>query len=132
MIQARPYVDVERLLVQWLGSQLNCRVVTDLPADLEKRIPLLQIQRIGGADLRPGLDSVGLDVDAYGPDRESTAALAEQVRHALRFVLPGTEIEGAVFTRVDTTEAPSFRPYDNTDLRRFGATYRLIVHIVGV
>lgn len=131
MTQARPYVDVERLLVPWLGSQINCRVVTDLPANLERQVPLLQIQRVGGADTRPGLDFAGLDVDAYGPDRAAAVELAEQTRHALRFRLPGTQIGGAVFTRVDTTEAPSFRPYDNTDLRRFGATYRVIVHIVG-
>lgn len=132
MTEAQPYVDVERLLVQWLGSQLNCRVVTDLPANLEQQVPLLQIQRIGGADTRPGLDFAGLDVDAFGPDRGSAVALAEKARHVLRFRLPGTQIDSAVFTRVDTTEAPSFRPYDNTALRRFGATYRLVVHIVGV
>lgn len=131
MITAQPYKDVERLLVQWLGQQLNCRVVTDLPADLQTQVPLLQIQRAGGADTRPGLDFVGLDVDAYGPNRGSAVALAENARYALRFRLPGVQLDGAVFARVDTTEAPSFRPYDNTDLRRFGATYRLIVHIVG-
>lgn len=131
MTTAQPYVDVERLLVQWLGQQLNCRVVTDLPANLQTQVPLLQIQRVGGADARPGLDFVGLDVDAYGPNRGSAVALAENARYALRFRLPGVQLDGAVFTRIDTTEAPSFRPYDNTDLRRFGATYRLIVHIVG-
>jgi len=127
----QPYADVERLLVGWLGEQCNCRVVTDLPADLEKWVPLLQIQRIGGSDPRPGLDIVGLDVDAYGPDRGSAIELAEDARHALRFELPGTQLENAVITRVDTTEAPSYRPYDNTELRRFGGTYRVIVHIVG-
>ena len=125
------YVDVERLLVTWLGSRLNCRVVTDLPANLEKQVPLLQIGRYGGSDIRPGLDVAFLDVDAYGPDRGSAVALAEKARHALRFTLPNTQVDGAVFTRVDTIDAPSFRPYDNTDLRRFGASYRLIVHIVG-
>jgi hypothetical protein len=123
-------VDVERLLVSWLGSALNCRVLTDLPANLVNQIPLLQIARYGGGDAAPGLDEVLLDVDAYGPDRASAVALAEQARYQLRFVLAGTQIDGAVFTRVDTVEAPNFRPYDNTSLRRFGASYRLYVHIV--
>ena len=131
MITAQPYVDVERLLVGWLGGACTCRVVTDLPADLDKQIPLLRIQRTGGGDLRPGLDTVALEVDAFGPNRGSAVALAEKARHALRFRLPGTQLDGAVFTRVDTVEAPSFRPYDNTALRRFGASYRLVVHIVG-
>lgn len=131
MTEALPYVDVERLLVPWLGSQCQCRVLTDLPADLERQVPLLQIARVGGNDIRPGLDVVGLEVDAYGPNRGSAVALAENARHALRFVLPNTQIDGAVFTRVDTVEAPAFRPYDNTGLRRFGASYRLVVHIVG-
>lgn len=132
MSPARPYVDVERLLVPWLGEQCQCRVVTDLPANLDTQVPLLQIQRVGGTDPRPGLDFVGLDVDAYGPDRATAVSYAEDARYALRFELPGTQIEGAVFTRVDTTEAPALRPYDNTKLRRFGATYRLIVHNIGV
>lgn len=125
-----PYVDTERILVAWLSAQLACRVVTDLPADLEKRVPLLQIQRFGGADVAPGLDVVSLDVDSYGPDRGSAIALAEDARAALRFELPGTQIDGAVFTRVTTIEGPAFRPYDNTALRRFGATYQIYVHIV--
>ena len=131
MTVAQPYVDVERVLVAWLGAQLNRRVVTDLPADLEKQVPLVQIRRVGGGDFRPGLDTAGLDVDVYGPDRATTVALAEQARHALRFRLPGTQIGPAVFTRVDTIEAPSYRPYDASGLRRFGATYRLTIHIVG-
>ncbi len=128
---ALPYVDIERVLVGWLGSRLNCRVVTDLPANLAQQVPLLQIGRYGGADIAPGLDVVDLDVDAYGPDRGSAVSLAEKARHALRFTLPNQQINGAVFARVNTIDAPSFRPYDNTDLRRFGASYRLYVHIVG-
>lgn len=126
-----PYVDVEKTLVTWLGAQLACRVVTELPADLEKRVPLLQIQRTGGTDTRPGLDFAALEVEAYGPDRGSAFTLAEQARSALRFILPGQQIGGAVFTDVQTIEAPAYRPYDNTALRRFGASYRLVVHMVG-
>lgn len=126
-----PYVDAERILVTWLGAQCSCRVVTELPADLEKRVPLIQIERTGGSDTRPGLDFVALEVDAYGPDRGSAYALAESARYALRFELPGQQINGAVFTEVQTVAAPAYRPYDNTGLRRFGASYRLVLHIVG-
>jgi hypothetical protein len=128
---ALPYVDVERILVSWLSGQLSCRVLTDLPADLQDRVPLLQIARFGGGDIAPGLDVADLDVDAFGPDRGSAVALAEQARFALRFTLPGTQIDGAVFTRTETVEGPAFRPYANTGLRRYGATYRLYVHITG-
>jgi hypothetical protein len=125
------FVDVERLLVIWLSGRLGRRVLTDLPGDLAGQVPLVQIARYGGADERPGLDTVLLDVDAYGANRGSAVALAEAARHALRFALPGEQLDRAVVTRVDTLEAPSLRPYDNTDVRRFGATYRLILHLVG-
>lgn len=127
---ALPYADVELALGGWLRTALGCRVVTDLPADLLGALPLLQIARFGGGDVAPGLDEVLLDTDAYGIDRATAVGLAEATRQQLRFVLPGTQIGGAVFTRVDTTQAPSFRPYDNTALRRFGASYRLYVHVV--
>jgi hypothetical protein len=130
-VTALPYVDVERILVGWLGDKLSCRVVTELPSNLEQVTPLLQIERNGGADTRPGLDFCVLDVDAFGANRATAADLAEKARWNLRFGLPGTQIEGAVFTACETLEAPSYRPYDNTDLRRFGATYQLVVHVVG-
>lgn len=130
MSPALPYVDIERVLVGWLSTALSCRVLTDLPANLAAEVPLVQIARYGGGDYLPGLDEVLLDVDAFGPDRASAVALAEAARYQLRFVLAGTQIGGAVITRVETIEAPSFRPYDNTNLRRFGASYRLFVHIV--
>lgn len=127
-----PYIDVERVLVAWLTSALGVRVLTDLPADLQKVVPVLQIARFGGADTRPGLDVATLDVDAYGADRAGAIQLAEEARYALRFQLPGTQIENAVFTQVITTEAPGFRPYDNTALRRFGGSYQVFVHMVAL
>lgn len=135
MASSLVYADVERILVAWLGNACTCRVVTDLPADLDDQVPLLQVTRYGGADERPGLEFALIDVDAYGQDRGSAIALAEGARTALRSELPGTQItDGAttvVITRVDTLSAPSYRPYDNTALRRIGAEYRLYLHTVG-
>jgi len=126
----QPYADIEELIGGWLSQACGCRVLTDLPADLQQQVPLLQINRYGGADVAPGLDVALLDVDAFGPDRSTAVTYAERARRALRFDLPNTQIGYSVFTQVLTIEAPSYRPYDNTDLRRIGATYRLTIHNV--
>lgn len=132
MSQPVRYIDVERVLVAWLTDRLSVRVVTDLPADLERQVPILQLARFGGDDFYPGLDAAEVDVDAYGPDRATATQLAEDARSALRFELPGTQIENAVFARVNTLQAPVFKPYDNSALRRFGASYQIYIHMVAV
>lgn len=125
-----PYVDVEALLVGWAPTVVSARCLTELPADLEAVLPVVQFSRYGGADNRPGLDTALIDVDAYGRDRAQAWALSEATRAGLRFNLVGRQLAGAVVTRVDTLAGPSARPYDDSTLRRFGASYRLTLHIV--
>jgi hypothetical protein len=120
------YADVERLLVAYLGSTLSVRAVTDLPSNLGDLLPLVQVTRMGGADLQPTLDRPVVDIDCYATDRVGAYDLAQQVRDLLRLVLPGQLVDGVLVARVDTVGGPSWRPYDNTSLRRFGASYQLI------
>lgn len=124
--------DVEALLIPWLASTLTVRAVTDLPADdppgsFLAGLPYVQVTRIGGADddNLSSFDAPTVDVDCYAADRESVSALAARVHDALRVTLPGLTLAGATVTKVQTITGPSWRPYDNTSLRRFGATYRI-------
>lgn len=125
--------DVEALLVPWLALTLGVRVVTELPADLGDVLPVVRVVRVGGGDDDdvPSLDHPTIAVDCYGADRAAALDLAAQVHTALRVTLPGTllrtEAGTVAVTKTQTISGPSWRPYDNTALRRFGATYRLIL-----
>lgn len=124
-----PNVDVEALLTGWLASTLSVRTVTDLPDNLADVLPVVQVVRIGGADddNLTRFDAATVDVDCYDVDRASASNLAGRARDALRITLPGLTVGAGTVTKVQTITAPSWRPYDNTALRRFGATYRLTV-----
>jgi hypothetical protein len=120
---ARQYVDVERLLVTWLNGHLGVRCVTDLPATLP--LPIIQVGRIGGTDTDRGVDIAMVDIECYAADRPSAQDLAERVRNALRYLVPGTNVSGTYVARVDTVSGPARRPYDNTNVTRYVATYSL-------
>lgn len=122
------YPDIERLLVGWLSARFSLRVVTDTPANLEKVLPLIRVTRFGGADTAPGIDRAIVDVDTYGATRATAAQLAERVRYSFLFKLCGTQVDDVAIVDVDTLSGPSWRPYDNTALRRFGASYAITTH----
>lgn len=70
------------------------------------------------------LERALVDVDCFAADRDLARALAERVRDwfmALSHTIRG----GVAFTLVETTMRPHWLPWDNTDVRRFGATYQL-------
>jgi hypothetical protein len=121
-----PYPDVERLLVTYLGAALGVRVVTDLPANLQQILPLVQVGRVGGADDVVTIDRARVDVDVFATGRGAAVELAERCRDALRMSLPGQVVGGVTVSRVRTGEGPAWRPYDDTTgVRRFGATYEI-------
>jgi hypothetical protein len=123
------FADVETLLVGWLSPHLGgMRVVTDTPSNLANILPVVQVTRFGGSDRQVALDVANVDIDTYAASRHGAAELAERVRYALLFILPGQNNDGVVVTRTDTIVGPSWRAYENTALRRFGATYQLTLH----
>lgn len=123
--------DVEIELVAWLGAQLGgVRVCTELPADLGAVLPVVQVQRVGGDDDTFRLDRALVDVDVYAATRADASTLARQVRDDLVMNLRGTSTAAAAFGLVATVAAPQWRPYENINLRRLGATYELYFHPV--
>lgn len=122
-----PNVDVEALLIPWLASTLTVRAVTDLPANLADVLPVVQVTRIGGPDddNLSRFDIPAVDIDCYDADRAKASALAGRVHDALRITLPGLTVGAGTVTKVQTITGPSWRPYDDTLLRRIGASYRL-------
>lgn len=115
--------NAEIVLLDWLRGQLpGVRLVTDLPADLESKTPVVQVVRIGGTSDGFRVDSARLDVDCFGASRFTAAQLAGQVRGLLPS-LRGQEVGGAVVSRIVEEIAPSWRPDFNERVRRFGGTY---------
>ncbi|MEU6543876.1 hypothetical protein [Streptomyces sp. NPDC046859] len=122
--------DVEAELVAWLKAQLNVRHLTDLPTNLTEVLPINQVQRIGGDDDSIRLDRALVTVDSYAADRAAASLLARRTRDKLVNQLRGVQTAAAVFGRVSTLSAPAWRPYENPNLRRMGATYEIYFHPV--
>lgn len=125
-------VDVELLIIQWLQAQLGSGVVVrdELDNNLLAELPTVQVERLAGDDDGFRLDRALVDVDVYAATRGGAIALALQVRGLLQTQLPGSTAGDAVVGRVRTIAAPGPRPYENTGLRRIGATYEIHSHPV--
>ncbi len=125
-------IDVELWLRDWLATEFSVRTVTELPANLQDVVPLIQVGRIGGGNHytidRPTVDVVCFTATfpnalAGADGRDAARKFAERVRDGMYFRLPGT----LPVTSVATVAAPAWRPYDDPAVRCYGATYQLTV-----
>jgi hypothetical protein len=126
------YLDIEAALVAWLPTVVTVRAVTELPADLDAAIAasggVARINRLGGPDPTPSLSLDTVDVESFAATRAAARALALEVQYALRFSLAGHLTGGGSISRVQTVSGPAWRPYDDTNVRRFGALYQITTH----
>lgn len=116
------------------GRYPSYRVVTEMPKNLADVVPLVHVVRFGGFNKRPGFDTAVMDVDAFclatsgiADPRNDVRLISEDIRDALLTQLPGFLAHGGTVTGVVNVGAPIFKPYDNTNLRRFGGTYTVYV-----
>ncbi|GGX26956.1 hypothetical protein [Streptomyces chryseus] len=114
--------DVETVLVPWLESTLSVHVCTETPADLETILPVVQVERVGGATPRFS-DTPRVDVDVYAGDADAAMTLARAAQNAL-LALRGL-VGDAVIRDVRCDSGPSRRPYVNPAIAKRGATYTL-------
>jgi hypothetical protein len=122
------YLPVEQLLAAWLGAQLSVGFYTELPANIASSVPLIQVVDIGGTETVRTFDEVLLDVETFAIGRAASRDLSAKARHALRYVLPGQRLGTGVAALCDVVTSPRWLPWDQTDVRRFGATYRVVIH----
>lgn len=125
-------VDIELELMVWLRARLDDDVVVrdELDNNLLNELPTVQVQRIpAGGDDGFRLDRALVDVDVYAATRSEATALATTVRGLLA-QLAGLQTDAAVFGRITADPPPASRPYENTALRRVGATYQIYSHPV--
>lgn len=122
------FPDVEATLVTFLAGQFPAaRVCTELPANMLDVLPVVQVERVSGGDDTFRVDSPVVDVSAYAATRGDAASVAESVRAALLSVL-GVQVPGTVVTGVRTTTGPRWLAYDDTNVRRYQATYQIFLH----
>ncbi|MCQ6554794.1 hypothetical protein NPS70_16535 [Streptomyces sp. C10-9-1] len=112
--------DIESVLAPWAETTFDVFGCAATPADLEDRLPVVRVERIGGFDDRfRGHPRVAVDVFAATTDEART--LANAVRDALLF-LRGP-VNGAVISDVRCDSGPSAQPWTNPAVHRRGATY---------
>jgi hypothetical protein len=112
--------DVETALTVWVREKFDADASSERPAELELRLPWVQVARVGGVDTRFSAHP-RIDVDVYAASPDEAADLAQDVHEALMF-LTGP-VHGVVIRGISNTSGPSRRPESNPAVHRRGATY---------
>lgn len=117
--------DLEQSAALWLRSRhAGVRVANELPADLDKKVPLVQVQVTpGGGEDGPTAVTL-IDVDTFAATRTQMWELARAV-HTSMLALAGQYIGALVVDSVTSDSRPAPVAYGNPALRRAVATYRL-------
>lgn len=122
-------IDVEALVATWIEANVdNVRGMSETPANLDSLVPVAKVRRIGGPYDGFKADRATVDIDYFDSTRDRAIAGALHVQWALHNLFARRTVGDAVVCRVETITSPRHLPYDNTGLRRFGATYRITVH----
>lgn len=122
------HADVEQLLVGWVPTVVTARAVTELPNDLTGQVPVVRIVRVGGPTGLPGFDTPTVVIDCFDVTRPAAKTLALQVQAAVEYQLPRFFNPYGTVLATECVSGPSWLPYDNTNVRRFSATYRMTMH----
>jgi hypothetical protein len=125
-------VDIELELIVWTRARVASGVVVrdELDNNLTAELPTVQIEAVGGDDDGIRLDRALVDVNVYAATRAEAIALAAHLHGLYLTELRGSATDNAVFGLVSTVSRPAIRPYENTELRRVGATYAIHSHPV--
>lgn len=122
-------VDGETVLVGWL-RQRGWNAMVELTNALQDELPVIRVMAVGGDDDTFRLDRPLIDIDVFADTHVHANQIAQQLRADFHDVLRGSTTDTAVIGAVTTVSAPAWRPYENTGLRRVGATYAIHMHPV--
>lgn len=125
-------VDIELELITRGTARFPDAVVRDeLDNRLLGELPTIQIEQIpGGGDDGLRLARLIVDINVYAATRPDAIALAREVHDWVTGELRGSSGDSIVIGRTGCLSLPAIRPYENTSLRRVGATYELFCHPV--
>jgi hypothetical protein len=117
--------DVEAVLAPWAETTFGVFSAAETPADLETRLPVIRVERIGGSDER-FTEHPRVAVDVFAATADEARTLASRVRDALLF-LRGP-VGGAVVRDVRCDSGPTRQPWANEAVHRRGASYTVSLH----
>lgn len=125
-------VDIELELIRLGTARFPAAVVRDeLDNLLLEELPTIQIQQVpAGSEDGLRLARMLVDIDVYHRTRPEAIALANEVHTWVTRELRGSASASAVIGRTAALALPAARPYENTALRRVGATYEIYCHPV--
>lgn len=130
------FLDVEKLMIVGIESTFPelaptgvddeiLHVDTETPADLEGVLPFTRVGRVAGTDDR-FTDRAIVDVEVFAATRQAAYDLSEAIRTWVLSAPHRVDTVG-VIDRGFTEVAPRSLPWDNDNVRRRGATYRISV-----
>lgn len=125
-------LDIEGELIARATVRFPAAVVRDeLDNSLANELPTIQIEQVpGGGDDGLRLARHLIDINVYAATRAEAIALANSVHAWVTGELRGSTSDTAVIGLTGPVALPAPRPYENTGLRRVGATYQIYVHPV--
>lgn len=124
------YPDIELLLIAYLQERTGLPASTELPADLEAKLPRIQVARVPSpAGYR--LDRPLVDVSTWYPKarRGDCSKTARDIAGWITSDLPGPRRPHGVVTSATVPTAPHWVPDPNPNLCRYLASYQLAAHI---
>ncbi|WP_345620032.1 hypothetical protein [Streptomyces ziwulingensis] len=125
-------VDIELELITRGVARFPDAVVRDeLDNNLLNELPTIQINQIpAGDDDGVRLARMLVDIDVYAVTRADAIGVARDVHVWVTGELRGSSSSTLVIGRTGAITLPAIRPYENTALRRVGATYEIFCHPV--
>ncbi|WP_109000766.1 hypothetical protein [Streptomyces rishiriensis] len=123
-------IDIEAELIPRAQQRWPDAVVRDeLDNDLLSELPTIQFEQLpAGGDDGVRLARFLVDMDVYAASRAEAFTLAREVHAWITGQLRGSSSPTAVIGRTGCLTLPAVRPYENTGLRRVGATYEIFCH----
>lgn len=113
--------DIEAVLAPWAEATFpgvfGC---AETPADLEKRLPVVRVGRVGGPDDRFS-QHPRVTVDVFAGTADEARTLAGDVSDALVFL--SGPVNGAVIRGVRCDSGFMRTPWENPEIHRRSATY---------
>jgi hypothetical protein len=128
MADLAAFPDAEHVVMDALADLVDdpADVVTVIPSDLQDRITagrhVIRVRVIGGSDDRIN-DHPRVDVETFAGTRAVAWPLAETIRQ--RFISGPQRTAHGIIDRATTEVGPQEITYDDPDVRRVIATYRL-------
>jgi hypothetical protein len=121
------YPDAEKALIAYLGD-LGL-AVTSTPPDLQDKLPVLRIQRIGGSSEDGVSDYPEVNIQAFtardSADPRASHDLMATVRNRMDNILGLSVAGGGLLDRATLTTGPIETPWPDAAIAVVQATFRL-------